>query len=104
MPYLLGGDAPGFITMPINVPLGVGGEPYKGMTVTTDPGSTLIAFTDGLIERREEHLDVGLQRLDEAIRRHGDESLDDLVSNIISDLVGDASEDDVAILAVRWTK
>jgi serine phosphatase RsbU (regulator of sigma subunit) len=104
MPYLLGADAPGFITMPINVPLGVGGQPYKGITVTTAPGSTLIAFTDGLIERREEHLDVGLQRLDEAIRRHGDESLDDLVSNIISDLVGDASEDDVAILAVRWTK
>jgi serine phosphatase RsbU (regulator of sigma subunit) len=103
LPYVLGGGTTGFIQMPINVPLGVEGGPYRGMNVTTDLGSTLIAYTDGLIERREEDLDVGLQRLDEAIRRHADDSLDDLVSNIISDLVGDASEDDVAILALRWT-
>jgi serine phosphatase RsbU (regulator of sigma subunit) len=103
-PYLLGGSATGFIRMPVNVPIGVGGEPYEGMQVSVGPGSTLIAFTDGLVERREEHLDVGLHRLDEAIRLHADDSLDELVSHIMNDLVGVASDDDVAILAVRWTK
>jgi serine phosphatase RsbU (regulator of sigma subunit) len=102
-PYLLGGAATGYIRMPINVPLGVGGKRYEDMTLTAEPGSTLIAFTDGLVERREEHLDVGLQRLDEAIRLHADDSLEELVDHVMSDLVGDASEDDVAILAVRWS-
>jgi serine phosphatase RsbU (regulator of sigma subunit) len=90
--------------VPTNVPLGVDGGSYEGMNLTIEPGSTLIAFTDGLIERRNESLDVGLERLDEAIRRHEGDSLDELVSNVMTDLVGDASEDDVAILAVRWTK
>jgi serine phosphatase RsbU (regulator of sigma subunit) len=101
-PYLLGGPATGFISMPVNVPLGVDGQPYEGITIAIEAGSTLIAFTDGLIERRQEHLDIGLQRLDEAIQLHADDSLDELVSHIMSDLVGEASEDDVAILAVRW--
>lgn len=103
-PYLLGGGGTGFIRVPTNVPLGVDGGSYEGMNLTIEPGSTLIAFTDGLIERRNESLDVGLERLDEAIRRHEGDSLDELVSNVMTDLVGDASEDDVAILAVRWTK
>ena len=101
-PYLLGGDDAGFIRTPINVPLGVQGRPYEGMRVTVEAGSTLIAFTDGLIERRAETLDTGLQRLEESFLRHAHEPVEQLVSNVMSELVGDASEDDVAILAVRW--
>jgi serine phosphatase RsbU (regulator of sigma subunit) len=103
-PYLLGDGTTGFIRTPINVPLGVRGGPYEGMNVIVGSGSTLIAFTDGLVERRAETLDAGLQRLEESTRRHADEPVDELVGNIMSELVGDASEDDVAILAIRWTE
>ena len=103
-PYLLGGDTPGFIRTPINVPLGVRGGPYEGMTVAVEAGSTLIAFTDGLIERRAETLDTGLRRLEDSFRRHANEPVEQLVSNVMSELVGDAAEDDVALLALRWTE
>jgi serine phosphatase RsbU (regulator of sigma subunit) len=46
----------------------VSGGTYKSVTVSLPPASTLIAFTDGLVEDRGENLDVGLQRLQEVAR------------------------------------
>ena len=67
------------------------------------PGSTLLAFTDGLVERRGEGLDDGLQRLAEAATEPR-ESLDELLTGVLSDLVRQDATDDVAILAFRWTE
>jgi hypothetical protein len=41
-------------------------SPYLQKTLSVRPDTTLIAFTDGLVERRGEVLDVGLERLREA--------------------------------------
>ena len=51
--------------------------PFREATVTVPPESTLVAFTDGLVERRGEVLDEGLARLREmAMREHlGDDDL-----------------------------
>ncbi|MFC8391311.1 MULTISPECIES: SpoIIE family protein phosphatase [unclassified Streptomyces] len=62
--------------------------------------STVLLYTDGLIERREEHLDDAMERL----RRHASalarEPLDVLCDELLIGLGAD-SDDDIAVLAVR---
>jgi serine phosphatase RsbU (regulator of sigma subunit) len=100
-PLVIDGNKTTFVDTVLGVPLGVAGGAYKSVTVSVPPRSTLIAFTDGLIEHRGESLDVGLQRLEEAAR--GDDCpLDLLLSKVITDLTDETSEDDIAMLALRW--
>ena len=77
---------------------GPGGVP-RGHRVLPQ-GSTLLLYTDGLVERRDTPLD---QRFDElaAAGAAGDE-LGDLCERVIAPVLGDADPgDDVALLAVR---
>jgi PAS domain S-box-containing protein len=39
------------------------GERYESSSVEVAPGDRVLMFTDGLVERRREHLDIGLARL-----------------------------------------
>jgi serine phosphatase RsbU (regulator of sigma subunit) len=39
------------------------GQRYESSTVEVRPGDRVVMFTDGLVERRREHLDIGLDRL-----------------------------------------
>jgi serine phosphatase RsbU (regulator of sigma subunit) len=72
------------------------------MTVSIAPNATLIAYTDGLIERRTESLDAGMERLRKAASVEAP-SADDLLANIVDAVFADqASDDDTAILAIRW--
>jgi hypothetical protein len=64
--------------------------------------ATLLAFTDGLVERRGETLDVGLQRLRAATS--GELCpLDSLLTKVVSNVMTGTSQDDTAILGLRWT-
>jgi serine phosphatase RsbU (regulator of sigma subunit)/PAS domain-containing protein len=64
-------------------------------------GSTLLLYTDGLIERRGQSLDHGLEQLLSIVRRMAGAGLDRLCDAILSNMVPLAGEDDVAIVAVR---
>ena len=64
------------------------------------PDDILVAYTDGLVERRGEDIDLGLQRL-AAIAARATSSADGLVDGLVSELVGTTNADDVAILAIR---
>jgi len=77
--------------------LGVADGPRTTAELVLEPGSTLLAYTDGLVERRGESLDEGLARLRKALGE-GPDDVDDLVDYLVATL-GD-SEDDVAVLAV----
>ena len=66
------------------------------------PGSMFLAFTDGLVERRTEDLDVGLGRLAD-IAASTDRPLESLLSTVLATMTSDGSEDDIAILAFEWT-
>jgi CHASE1-domain containing sensor protein/anti-sigma regulatory factor (Ser/Thr protein kinase)/GAF domain-containing protein len=68
--------------------------------VTIQIGDTLVLYTDGLVERRDETLDEGLERLRaEAERLSG--SGDDLAGELAASLVDEGrSVDDVAILTL----
>lgn len=79
-------------------PLGVGppvADPLS--TVDLAPGDALMVFTDGIIERRGESADVGLQRLADAARRH--DQLDDLIDAAMPSV---HQVDDIAVL--RWRR
>ncbi len=64
-------------------------------------GSELLIYTDGLVERRGESLDVGLARLAEALAAAGDAGVEEVSDRLLAAMVPDASEDDVAILVLR---
>jgi serine phosphatase RsbU (regulator of sigma subunit) len=81
-------------------PLGVMATTYGETTPSMRPGSTLVAFTDGLVERRGESLDVGLERL-AASARKGAANVESLLDVLVADLMHDGSEDDTAMLAFR---
>jgi hypothetical protein len=102
-PLLIDGGRTSFVATPVGVPIGVTGGHYRSVTVTVPPRATLIAFTDGLVERRHESLDAGLKRFEDAATGQ-DLELDALLEQIVGTLGNDGSEDDIAILAVRWTE
>ena len=83
------------------LPLGVDpAASYEPRQTVLEPGSVIVLYTDGLVERRDRSLDDGLRLLAEAA---GDAPLDAeaVVELLIDRLVGDeARGDDVAVLAV----
>ena len=66
------------------------------------PGSTLLLYTDGLVERRGEDLAVGLERLAKSAGTHVDLDPEELLDIVLHDLRDGELADDVAMLAVRF--
>jgi serine phosphatase RsbU (regulator of sigma subunit) len=65
-------------------------------------GGLLLLSTDGLVERRNDDLDVGLDRLCAAAVTRRGAPLDDLVDGLLTDLVDvGGAGDDIAIVVVR---
>jgi PAS domain S-box-containing protein len=69
-------------------------------TLTLEPGSTLLLYTDGLVERRDESLGESLDLLARAVRYLGTLPLAELCDAVLELLPG-VVEDDVALLALR---
>ncbi|GAA1199771.1 hypothetical protein GCM10009675_14600 [Prauserella alba] len=87
--------------IPVDPPVGAGTVPRPRRTTTIDiaPGTTVLFYTDGLVERRHRPLDEGLALLRGIVRSGPAESL---CSDVMLQLVGtDPTDDDVALLAVR---
>jgi PAS domain S-box-containing protein len=82
--------------------LGVDPEAHRRESVVTlDRGSTVLLYTDGLIERRDADLDAGLVRLRDTLVELADRPLEELLDELIERLVHGHPEDDVALVAVR---
>jgi serine phosphatase RsbU (regulator of sigma subunit) len=101
-PLLINGQTR-FVSTSVGVPIGVKAvRPYDAVTITVPEAATLLVFTDGLVERRGEIIDAGLERLREtADQVHT--SLEDLLEDLTASLPPDGPADDTAILGVRWT-
>jgi serine phosphatase RsbU (regulator of sigma subunit) len=77
------------------------GGGYHTQYAKLDPDETLILYTDGLVERRGESIDVGLQRLRDAAAE-GPDDAEDLADHLIRTLLPLAGgEDDIALLTLR---
>jgi serine phosphatase RsbU (regulator of sigma subunit) len=91
-----------FLSTSLGPPIGVSSSVcYQSVNVTVPPQATLLLYTDGLVERREEDLDNGLTRLrDSAISAPA--SVADMLNTVEAALILDGHDDDTAILAIRW--
>jgi serine phosphatase RsbU (regulator of sigma subunit) len=71
--------------------------------VELPPGSLLLLYTDGLVERRGEVLDVGLERLCAALTGllAEDPTTEDLCDRLMARMLPGWTEDDIALVAVR---
>ena len=102
-PLIVSGTGAEYVATTAGVPLGVAAGTYETTTVRLAPGSAFIAFTDGLVERRGESIEVGLDRLARAVTAPRP-TLDELLTAVLSEMAHDGTEDDIAVLAFKWTE
>jgi serine phosphatase RsbU (regulator of sigma subunit) len=101
-PLLIDGAHARFLDLDLGTPIGVPSDSdYRELTVSVPARAIVLAFTDGLVERRGEVIDAGLERLRAAaVRRRA--ALDDLVAGLAHELVLEHHDDDTAILGIEW--
>ena len=69
-------------------------------TIPLSAGDRIVMVTDGLVERRRESLDLGLERLRTVTASLARETLADAVDQLVLAIgPGDNPEDDIAIIA-----
>jgi PAS domain S-box-containing protein len=86
-----------------SVPLAVQRDhPRPQATVGLAAGSSLLLYTDGLVERREEPIDAGIARVTAAMAQTIELPVDAVADALLEGLVPDAGyDDDVAIVLYR---
>ncbi|MGX5208203.1 PP2C family protein-serine/threonine phosphatase [Streptomyces violaceus] len=93
-----------FLDQATDTPLDARPDPIPRPQAETTfvPGATLVLYTDGLIERRREDIDTGLDRLADALRVHRDQDPETLADTVLLELLppGGAT-DDTALIVVR---
>lgn len=96
-----GGD-PGFLWEGRSVPLdsvALAG-PRRQAAAQLERGGTLLLYTDGLVERREQSLDVGLEHLLTETARHAGEDVAGMLTSVVRAMNDDHS-DDLCLLAAH---
>ena len=84
------------------VPLGyMAGMARPEGTARLEPGSTVLLYTDGLVERRGESLDVGLERLRREVSARRSSPPERMADQLLEALVPDGAQDDIAVLVYR---
>ena len=82
--------------------LGVAPDTKRREYVTVlEAGSTILLYTDGLVERRDRDLDAGTAELVEVLRACAGLSLEDLCDEVLERLFLPDAQDDVAMLGLR---
>ena len=83
------------------VPLGAVANPrYDEAVVALEPDSLIVLYTDGLIERRHQAVNVGMERLSTIAQTAGSDPV--AICHALSDeMIDDEAEDDVALVVAR---
>lgn len=94
-------EPPAFVDVRPGPPLGTGPADHALHRVAVPPGSTLVLYTDGLIEDRRQAIDVGLEQLRDALDdvRVPPEAVCDHLLRQLARIAG--AEDDVALLVLN---
>ncbi|WP_018655975.1 SpoIIE family protein phosphatase [Actinomadura flavalba] len=88
------------LDVPAGVPIGLGTSATMGTAEFDVPdGSRLVLCTDGLVERRDRDIDVGLEELRAHLADAGG-SLDELCDGLLDTLADGTFADDVAVAAL----
>lgn len=97
MPYLTNSSTAVHAPIRLSPPIGIRGVAYAPSTFTVEPGHGLVIYSDGLVERRGEVIDDGLDRLAEILTHTGDAQ----ASWIWTAMASDRIDDDVTIVTLR---
>jgi serine phosphatase RsbU (regulator of sigma subunit) len=82
--------------------LGVDADVLRHEHVLTVPhGSTVLLYTDGLVERRDQLFDIGVTQLREELGALGNAPMSQVADELLSRMLPQRVEDDVALIAVR---
>jgi serine phosphatase RsbU (regulator of sigma subunit) len=102
-PLVFGGGESRYLEGAVSPPLGVTTDAnFTETSLDLEPGATLLLYTDGLVERREESIQVGLDRLLRVASSHESSDVDELCDHILSSLIeSDHVGDDIALVAMR---
>ncbi|MFC9254561.1 PP2C family protein-serine/threonine phosphatase [Amycolatopsis thailandensis] len=88
-----------FVDVPVDPPIGVTGPRRRTTDVELPPGGVLAFYTDGLVERRDHLIDVGLQRLTDVVTP---DQPGVVCARVMAALVGATpAQDDIALLVAR---
>ncbi|WP_089103533.1 SpoIIE family protein phosphatase [Streptomyces hyaluromycini] len=100
-PALVGPDGSvEFPDVPAGPPLGVGGLPFETADLELPEGSSLVLYTDGLVEDRQRDIDEGLELLAGALESAAGSSPDDTCAAVLERLPARPG-DDVALIVAR---
>jgi hypothetical protein len=96
------GHRAGFPDLAPGLPLGsgLGDARYRATRLPLPPGSTLVLYTDGLVERRGADISSGMTRLADALQTVAGLPVSDACDTLVSTLVPNPA-DDIAILMAR---
>jgi PAS domain S-box-containing protein len=99
-PLLITDEFATYLDVPPSPLLGAPGASAGEWIGTMPKGSTLLLYTDGLVEHRHQDIDVGLERLRAVAAEVGAHDPERLCNAAVDSMVGDDRSDDVAMLAV----
>jgi serine phosphatase RsbU (regulator of sigma subunit) len=101
-PILVDSSGSRTVPTPVGTPFGVGEVRRQTSRITLSPDSTLVVVTDGLVERRGEDIDQGIERLLLATACGEPLTASDLVQRMLqSGIRSSLQDDDVTVLALR---
>ncbi|NGN66965.1 SpoIIE family protein phosphatase [Streptomyces sp. A7024] len=99
------------LDVPPGAPIGVGGVSFTSVEMDAPVGSTLILYTDGLVESRTCDVSTGIERLCERLTdtwhrtndaHHHPPTLEPLCDEVLDVLGPGDRDDDIALLAARF--
>ncbi|WP_078880756.1 SpoIIE family protein phosphatase [Kitasatospora purpeofusca] len=88
------------IETPPGVPLGVGGVAFESIRFVLPEGGMVALYTDGLVERRGQDLDEGIDLLARTLSGPG-RTLEENCDAVLAALVSGGSDDDIAMIMAR---
>src|SRR4029453_18298812 len=95
-----GGGQTSYLEEGLGSPLGCDADPPVGTSFRLVPGSTLLLYTDGLVEKRGVSIQDGLERL-ETSSADCEQPIETFCERLLGSMVKGVIADDVALLAIR---
>ncbi|MFG2640162.1 SpoIIE family protein phosphatase [Streptomyces sp. NPDC048370] len=95
------GLAPRLLDLPTGAPLGVGGVPFETVEIPFGAGDDLVLYTDGLVETRDQDIDVRLAALTDLLAQSSSLPLEETCDLLLGALRRPDDHDDVALLIAR---
>jgi sigma-B regulation protein RsbU (phosphoserine phosphatase) len=96
------GRPPILASAPVDLPLGIGApdSARRSTEIAFPAEAALVCYTDGLVERRGEYIDAGIERL---VRATEPDDVEKMCTTIMAKAGAERPTDDIALLVLRRT-